>query len=91
MMLQSLLPAFLPVIRKHLNIVEPFIVSYLQQYQPRPGEKGITLMLDLDGEKAYVAIVAIDADNTVVRLISRERVSKFIEQLLKSAQQSGAV
>ena len=83
-MLPSLFTAFLPVIRKHLPKIEPAIITYLQKYPPLPGEKGVTVMLDLDGEKAFVAIVGIDANNTVVRLIDRERVSVFFEKLFKN-------
>jgi hypothetical protein len=83
-MIQSLLPAFLPVIRKHLPKLEPALITYLQKYPPAPGEKGVTVMLDIDGEKAFIAIVGIDASNTIVRVIARERAGHFIEALIKS-------
>jgi hypothetical protein len=83
-MLQSLLPTFLPLIRKHLPKVEPALINYLHKYPPAPGEKGVTVMLDIDGEKAFIAIVGIDAQNTITRVISRERVGQFIEKLIKS-------
>ena len=82
-MLHSLLPAFLPVIRKHLPKLEPALITYLQKYPPLPVEKGVTVILDIEGEKAFIAIVGIDANNTVVRLIARERVSVFLEKLFK--------
>jgi hypothetical protein len=84
MTLQSLLPAFLPLIRKHLPKLEPALITYLALYQPNPSEKGVTVMLDIDGEKAFIAIVGIDAQNTITRVISRERVGQFIEKLIKN-------
>jgi hypothetical protein len=80
--LQSLLPAFLPLLRKNLPKIEPYIIEYLKKYPPLSGEKGVTVMLDVDGDKAFMAVVGIDAENRVVRLIARERVGKFIEHLM---------
>jgi hypothetical protein len=83
-MLPSILPAFMPMIKKALPKLEPAIITYLQKYPPLPGEKGVTLMLDIDGEKAFIAVVGIDDKNTVVRIIHRERVSVFFEKLMKN-------
>jgi hypothetical protein len=64
--------------------MEPFIITYLKKYPPLPGEKGVTAMLDFDGEKAYIAITGIDANNTIVRVIARERLPVFLEKLFKN-------
>lgn len=83
-MFESFLPAILPLIRKHLPKLEPALITFLKKYPPALGEKGVTVMLDIDGDKAFVAIVGIDANNTIVRVVARERVGHFIETLIKS-------
>ena len=83
-MIQSLLPALMPLIKKGLPKVEPALMAFLAKFPKQDNEQGITMMLDIDDNKIWVTIVGINSRNEIIRIIRRDRLTLFIENLLKN-------
>ena len=82
-LLSAILPTVLPMVKQNLHKLEPAVIEYFAKYPLQPGEKAITAMLDIEKNKASILIVAIDETARVVRVIESDRLSTFIEKMLK--------
>ena len=89
-MIQSLLPALMPLIKKGLPKVEPALIAFLAKFPKQENEQGITMMLDIDDNMVWVTVVGINSRNEIIRIIRRDRLTKFIENLLKNINHGAA-
>jgi hypothetical protein len=83
-MIQSLLPVLMPMIKKGLPKVEPALMAFLAKFPKQENEQGITMLLDIDDNMIFVTVVAINSRNEIIRVIRRDRITKFIENLLNN-------
>ena len=89
-MIQSLLPALMPLIKKGLPEVESILIASLAKFPKQENEQGITMILDIDDNMVWVNIVGINSRNEITRIIQRERFTKFIKNLLKNINHGAA-
>ena len=90
MNLATFMPALMPLIKKGLPKVEPALIAFLAKFPKQDNEQGITMMLDIDDNMVWVTVVGINSRNEITRIIRRDRLTIFIENLLKNINNGSA-
>jgi hypothetical protein len=84
MNIASFLPMVMPLVKKNLPKVEPALIAFLAKFPKQENEQGVTIMLDIDDGAVFVTIVGINSRNEITRVIRRDRLPKFIENMLNN-------
>jgi hypothetical protein len=84
MNITTFLPMIMPLVKKNLPKVEPALIAFLAKYPKKENEQGVTIMLDIDDNAIFVTLVGINERSEITRVIRRDRLPKFIENLLNN-------